>query len=67
MEKDYIKGLGVLIGEFTEEELKEHKDRIVIEEKKKELGLKYINAKEVKRKGIKKLAVYLCNAYDFKI
>lgn len=65
--ENYIQGLGILIGEFTEEELREHKDREIIEKKKKELGLKYINAKNIKKNGIKKLAVYLCNVDDFKI
>lgn len=65
--KDYIKGLGVLVGKFTEEDLKNKVDKKAVEEAKEKYNLKYTNTRLIKEKGIKKLAIYVCNIDDFKI
>lgn len=62
---NYIKGLGVLIGKFTEDDLINKVDKKIVEEKKKEYNLNYTNTKIIKEKGITKLAIYLCNVDDF--
>lgn len=64
---NYIKGLGILVGKFTEEDLRNKIDKQVVAEKSKEYNLKYTNAKIIKEKGIRKLAIYLCNIDDFRI
>lgn len=64
---NYIKGLGILVGKFTEEDLINKIDKKIVEEKKKEYNLNYTNTKIIKEKGIKKLAIYICNVDDFKI
>lgn len=45
--KDYIKGRGILVGTFTELDLKNGRDKEAVEKKKKETGLNYTNAEHV--------------------
>ena len=61
--ENYIKGLGIFVGEFTREDLKKGVAKLKVEEKKKETGLNYTNTKIVNGK----LKIYVCNVYDFKI
>lgn len=61
--ENYIKGLGIFVGEFTKNDLKKGIDKLKVEEKKKETGLNYVNTKIVNGK----LKIYVCNVYDFKI
>lgn len=64
----YIKGLGIPIGAFDEDELKKGIDREVLKRYQEEYPqYKYVNSKIVKIHGIRKLAIYICNATDFKI
>ena len=65
--KNYIKGLGILVGKFTENDLKSGKDKEIVKQKQEEYNLKYTNTKIIKESGIRKLAIYVCNVYDFKI
>ena len=65
--EDYIKGLGVLVGKFTENDLKNGIDKKAVEDAKEKYNLKYTNTKIIKEKGIRKLAIYLCTLEDFKI
>jgi len=65
--KDYIKGLGILVGKFTENDLKSGIDKEIVKEKQEEYNLKYTNTKIIKENGIRKLAIYVCSVYDFKI
>ncbi len=64
---NYIKGLGILIGKYTEKDLQEEKDKKDFKEAEKKYNLHYSNTKIIKEKGIKKIALYICNVYDFKI
>ena len=64
---NYIKGLGILVGKFTEEDLKNGIDKKIVKEKMEEYNLKYTNTKIIKENDIKKLAIYVCNVYDFKL
>ena len=58
----------VLVGDFTEQDIKDKKDKIAIEEKMKETGLKYINSKIIKQNGKPSaLRIWVCDAYTFKI
>ena len=65
--ESYIKGLGILVGKFTENDLKSGKDKEIVKQKQEEYNLKYTNTKITKENGIRKLAIYVCNFYDFKI
>lgn len=64
----YIIGLGIPVGTFDEKDLKNGIDKIQVEKYQKEYPqYKYVNTKIIKEHGIRKLAVYICNAEDFKI
>ena len=63
----YIKGKGIPVGTFTEEDLKKGIDKIMVNKKMEETGLKYTNTKIIKEHGIRKLAIWVCNVEDFKI
>ena len=63
----YVKGLGILVGKFDENDLKSGKDKELVKQKMEEYNLKYTNTKIIKEHGIRKLAIYVCNVYDFKI
>ena len=65
--ENYIKGLGILVGKFTENDLKIGKDKEIVKQKQEEYNLKYTNTKIIKENGIRKLAIYICNVYDMKI
>lgn len=67
VENTYIKGLGVFVGKFSENDLKNGIDKKAVEKKEKETGLKYTNTKIIKEKGVTKLAIWVCNVEDFKI
>lgn len=62
-ENTYIKGLGVFVGKFSENDLRNGIDKKAVEKKKKETGLKYTNTKIIKNG----LAIWVCNADDFRI
>lgn len=64
---NYINGLGILVGKFTEEDLRNGTDKKLVNEKMQEYNLHYTNTKIIKEHGIKKLAIYVCNVYDFKL
>lgn len=68
MNNIYIKGLGIYIGAFDEDELKKGVDKEVLKKYQEEYPeYKYVNTKIVKINGIRKLAIYICNVNDFKI
>ena len=68
MENKYINGLGIYVGTFNEQDLKEHKDKQALEKVQEKTGLQYTNTKLVmKRKEIIGIKVYACNSEDFKI
>lgn len=68
MEKKYINNLGILIGTFDETDLKTGKDKQVLKKyKEKYPEYNYVNAAIIKENDVKKLAIYICNAKDFKI
>ena len=57
----------ILVGNFSEEDLKNGKDKQKVEEMKKKTGLNYTNTKIIKIKRKKYLSIWLCNAQDFEI
>lgn len=58
----------VLVGDFTETDLKSGKDKIAVEQIKKETGLNYTNTKIIKRNGKPVvLRIWVCDVYTFKI
>lgn len=68
MNNIYVKGLGIYIGAFDEDELKKGIDKEVLKKYQEEYPeYKYVNTKILKIHGIRKLAIYICNANDFKI
>lgn len=68
MNSVYIKGWGIPIGTFDENELKENKDKKVLEEYQKEFPqYRYTNTKIIKEQGVRKLAIYICNVEDMRL
>lgn len=66
----YIKGLGVYVGKFSEEDINAGRDRLAVQAAMDETGLKYTNTKlvwsSVNGKVIA-LEVYVCNVNDFRV
>lgn len=58
----------VLVGDFTEDDIKNRRDKIAVEQKMKETGLKYTKTKIIKRHG-KSVAIriWVCDVDTFKI
>ena len=64
----YVKGWGIPVGAFGEEELKKGVDREVLQKYQEEYPeYKYVNTKIEKIHNVRKLVIYVCNANDFKI
>lgn len=58
----------VLVGDFTEDDLKNKRDKIAVEQKMKETGLKYTNTKIIKRNGKSvALRIWVCDVETFKL
>lgn len=58
----------VLVGDFTENDIKNKRDKIAVELKMKETGLKYKNSKIIKRNGNPvALRIQVCDIDTFKI
>lgn len=58
----------VLVGDFTEDDFKNKRDKIAVEKAKKETGLNYVNTKEIKRKGkTVALRIWVCDVETFKL
>ena len=65
---EYIKGKGVLVGTFNENDLVNGKDKVETQRMKEETGYNYTNTEFVKRKGkIVSMKVYVCSMEDFKM
>jgi hypothetical protein len=64
---EYVKNLGVYVGKFDENDLKNNIDKQAVEQAKEKYKLEYTNTKIVKEKGITYLKIWICNAEDFKI
>jgi hypothetical protein len=66
--KNYIKGRGILVGTFTELDLKNGRDKEAVEKKKKETGLSYTNTEFVRKNGnIVSIRIYVCTVDDIRI
>ena len=57
----------VLVGNFSENDIKNGIDKKEVEEMKKKTGLQYTNTKIIKKNGKEYLSIWLCNAQDFKL
>lgn len=58
----------VLVGDFTEEDLKNGKDKVAVEKAKKENNLNYVNTKLIKRnKKTVAIRIWVCDIDTFKI
>ena len=65
MSREYIKGKGVLVGTFTEDQLRKKIDKMEIAKAKEKYELKYINSEFVcKGNQITGIRVYVCNLED---
>lgn len=51
----------VLVGDFSEDDLKNKVDKKAVEKKKEETGLEYTNTKIINKKGQRYLRVWVCN------
>lgn len=70
MNKDmnYIKGKGILVGTFSEEDISTGKDKIEVKRMAEQTDCKYTNTEYVKKNGkIVGIKIYVCNAEDFKL
>lgn len=61
--ENYIKGLGIYVGEFKEKDLKQGIDKQKVAEVMEKTGLKYTNSKVTKNS----IKIWVCNLEDFKI
>lgn len=65
MTGEYIKGKGVLVGTFTEDQLRKKIDKMEIAKAKEKYGLKYINSEFLEKGGqLTGMRVYACNLED---
>lgn len=60
----YTKGKGYLVGSFSEEEVRDGKDKIALSKAKEELNLKFSNVKVGKKNGKQVLHVWACDYED---
>ena len=66
--KEYIRGKGILVGTFTELDLKNGRDKEAVEKKKKETGLSYTNTEFVRKNDdTVSIRIYVCTVDDIKI
>lgn len=64
----YIKGKGILVGTYNENDLANGKDKVDVQRMKEETGYKYTNTEFVKNKGkVGSVKVYVCSMEDFKV
>ena len=54
-----------LVGDFSEEELRNGTDKTKIAEKKQETGLKFIESKVVRKKGVPYMRVWVSDVCKF--
>lgn len=58
----------VLVGDFNEDDLKNKRDKIAVEQKKKETGLNYVNSKIIKHNGkMVALRLWVCDVQDMQV
>lgn len=58
----------ILVGDFTEDDIKNKRDKIAVEKAMNETGLKYTNTKEIKLNGkTVALRIWVCDINTFKI
>ena len=56
----------VLVGDFSEDDLKNKVDKKAVEKKKEETGLRYTNTKIINKKGQRYLRVWVCSVDEVK-
>lgn len=57
----------VFVGDFDENDCKNGIDKIQVEQKQKETGLKYTNTKVIKKGGKTYLRIWVCDSNTFKL
>lgn len=66
--QNYIKGKGILVGAFNEDDLKQSKDKAQVKKMKEETGYQYTNTEFVKKNGkIVAMKVYVCTLDDMRV
>ena len=61
----YVGGKGIYLGEFSEQDIRDKKDREEVKRVQAETGLKYVRLEDVKKgKKIIALKVYVCKLED---
>lgn len=65
---EYIKGKGILVGTYNEDDLANGKDKVDVQRMKEETGYNYTNTEFIKSKGKPiGIKVYVCSVEDFKL
>jgi hypothetical protein len=59
--------MGILVGDFDENDLKNGVDKKALQKKKEETGLKYANSKIIKKGGKTYLRLWVCSVDEFEI
>lgn len=68
MDRNYVKGKGILVGAYTENDLSKGKDKEDVKKMSEKTGYKYTNTELVKRGNrVVAMKVYVCSAEDFKL
>lgn len=62
----YIKGKGVLVGTFNEQDIAVGRYKRLVERAKKETGYQYLNCETVMVGGVSVARLYVCKAEDVK-
>ena len=65
MGRNYVKGKGILIGTFNEDDIANKRDKIAIEKAMIGTGYQYVHSEYVKKNGkIVGLRIYICDIKD---
>ena len=58
----------IYVGRFTEEDLKQGKDKLIVKAKQEETGFKYTNTKLIKKNGKNVgIDIYVCDVNSWEI
>lgn len=63
----YIKGKGILVGTYSEQDLQMEKDKVDVQKMKEQTGLSYTNQDIITKDGKTYLKLYVCKQRDLKV
>jgi hypothetical protein len=65
---NYIKGKGILVGTFNEEDIANGNDKFAVKKLAEQTGYKYTNTEFIKKNGkVVGMKIYVCDVNDFKL